>query len=136
MTRPARSQEAPTRVRRTRINGRNVLTVTGKEDGYVYRIVNDTGDRIASLMQDGYELVDSKSVSVGDRRIDNPGAEGSKAQVSIGGGNKAYVMRIRQEWYDEDQKTKAEYVNELERSIKQSASTAADYGKLEIKTGS
>ena len=35
------------RVKRTPINGRNILNVTGKEPGYEYRFVNDVGDRVA-----------------------------------------------------------------------------------------
>ena len=41
------------RVTRTPISGRNVLTVQGKEPGYVYRIVNDSGDRIAQFQAAG-----------------------------------------------------------------------------------
>ncbi len=124
-----------TRVKRTPINGRNVLTVTGKEPGYVYRIVNDSGDRIKQFEEAGYELVDASTVKVGDRRVDVGKAEGSKAQVSVGGGQKAFVMRIREDWYKEDQLAKQGHVNELEKSIK-NPSGKADYGQVEIREGS
>lgn len=127
------SASAPAK-RRTPINGRNVLTVEGKEPGYVYRIVNDTGDRVQQFLEAGYELVDAKSVRVGDRRVDKVTSEGSKAQVSVGGGDKAIVMRIKEEWYKEDQTAKQEHVNRLEETIKQTAGKA-DYGKLTISTG-
>ncbi len=133
MSRTSTSQVA--RVKRTPISGRNVLTVQGKEPGYEYRIVNDSGDRIAQFLDAGYELVDAKTVTVGDKRINQATAEGSKAQVAVGKGEKAFVMRIKQEWYNEDQQTKQAYINQLEQSIKQQASTSADYGKLTIKTG-
>ena len=46
------------RPRRTSINGvRNVLSVTGTEPGFVYRFVNDTGDRVAQFQEAGYEIV-------------------------------------------------------------------------------
>lgn len=118
------------RAKRTPINGRNVLTVTGKDPAYVYRIVNDAGDRIAAFKDAGYELVDSKSVRIGDRRLDTPTAEGSKAQVSVGGGQKAFVMRIPKEWYEEDQKAKQVHVDALEQSIKQDA-----LSKNDLRTG-
>lgn len=133
MSRTSTSQVA--RVKRTPISGRNVLTVQGKEPGYVYRIVNDAGDRIAQFLDAGYELVAADKVQVGDKRINRTTAEGSNAQVSVGKGEKAFVMRIKEEWYNEDQLAKQARINELEQSIKQQASLSADYGKLSIKTG-
>lgn len=131
------TRETATRVsrpKRTPINGRNVLTVTGKDPNYVYRIVNDVGDRIA-LFKAGYELVDSDSVKVGDRRVNVASAEGSKAQVSVDReGTKAFVMRIPKEWYEEDQKAKQSQVDELEQSIKKDALSKNELqsGKMEI----
>ena len=126
-----------TRTKRTPVNGRNVLTVTGKEPGYVYRVVNMTGDRVNQFLDAGYELVDSKDVRVGDRRVDAATPEGSQAQVVVnkGDGQKAVVMRIKQEWYDEDQKLKAEEVKKLEQSITQNLAGKADYGQVKIGQG-
>ena len=77
------------REKRTPINGtRNILTIRGQEPGYRYRIVNDDGDRIPMLQEQGYELVQDASITVGDRRIANPTKEGSPVQVSVGGGQK------------------------------------------------
>lgn len=122
------------RPRRTPINGRNILTVSGKEPGYQYRIVNDEGDRIQQFLDAGYELVSADSVRVGDKRVNAATPEGSKAQVSVGkDGKKAFVMRIKDEFYKEDQQRKQAYVDELEQSIKQSASKAADYGSVKIE---
>lgn len=123
------------RTKRTPISGRNVLTVVGKKPGYTYRIVNDAGDRIAQFLDAGYELVDASEITVGDRRVGQGSPEGSKAQVSVGPGQKAFVMRIKDEYYQEDQVAKQEHVNRLEQSIKQTAAEKADYGKLEIKNG-
>jgi hypothetical protein len=123
------------RPQRTPINGRNILTVSGKDPNYVYRIVNAVGDRIQQFEEAGYELVDNKDVKVGDRRVNNSSAEGSKAMVSVDKqGTKAYVMRIRKEWYEEDQLAKQAQVNDLEQSIKKDALANNDLrsGKLEI----
>ncbi len=125
---------ATQRPSRTPISGRNVLTVNGKEPGYSYRVVNDNGDRIAQFLDAGYELVDASTITVGDKRVNAATAEGSKAQVSVGKGDKAYVMRIKQDWFDEDQKAKQARVNELEESIKQKSGNA-DYGTVKIGTG-
>lgn len=121
------------RTRRTPINGtRNRLSVRGKEPGYVYRIVNDTEDRITSLQEMGYEMVTDSNVSVGDKRIANPSQEGSPVKVSVGLGTQAYVMRQKQEFFDEDQAAKAARNNELEAGMKKDAAAAGFYGKLDI----
>ena len=105
------ARETATRVerpKRTPINGRNILTVSGKDPNYVYRIVNDVGDRIEIFKERGWELVEAKDVRIGDRRVEGAGALGSKAQASVDKtGTKAFLMRIKNEWYEEDQADKA-----------------------------
>jgi hypothetical protein len=125
-----------TRPKRTPIGQRNVLSVSGKEEGYVYRIVNDTADRIQQFIDAGYELVDAGAVRVGDKRVNTATPEGTKAQVSVGKGDKAFVMRIKDEYFKEDQAAKAAEINRLEQTMKQKASGTADYGALDIKRGS
>lgn len=135
MSRTANSASA--RPKRTPINSRNVLTVKGKEPGYEYRIVNDLGDRVEMFKDAGWELVDNKDVTVGDRRIERTSAEGSKAQVSVGGGTKAFVMRIPKEYYDEDQKAKQDQIDALEQSMKNQVLSGNDLkdGKFETTRG-
>lgn len=119
------------RTQRTPIGQRNVLTVAGKDPNYVYRIVNDSGDRIQMFLEAGYELVSDSDVRVGDKRVNKGSAEGSVSQVSVGQGQKAMVMRIKKEWYDEDQTAKQRQVDQLEATIKEKALDGT-YGKLEI----
>ena len=121
------------RTRRTPLDTRNVLTVAGKDPNYHYRIVNDTGDRVQEMIERGYELVTDKSIRVGDRRIDVPTAEGSPVKVSVGSGTSGYVMRIKNEWFEEDQKLKAQKVRELEETMLTEARQKGDYGKIEVK---
>lgn len=123
------------RPKRTPISGRNILTVKGKEPGYEYRIVNDAGDRIEMFKDAGWELVDSKDVTVGDRRVDRTTSEGSKAQVSVGQGTKAFVMRIPKEYYDEDQAAKNKQIDALEESMKKQALSGSDYGDIKTTRG-
>ena len=113
----ATQASASARPRRTPIGTRNILTVSGKKDGYHYRIVNDQGDRIQEFIDNGWELVPANEVRVGDKRINQAKPEGSNAQVSVGGGDKAFVMRIKQEWYDEDQAAKLAHNKEIMRSL-------------------
>lgn len=120
------------RTRRSPLSRKNILTVSGKEPGYVYRVVNDTEDRVADLTEQGYEVVSSNKVSVGDKRVSKATPEGSVMSVSVGGGKKGIIMRIRQDYYDEDQKAKQDYVAETERATKQKALDGT-YGKLETR---
>ena len=121
------------KARRTSISGgRNILTVSGKDPAYEYRIVNDDGDRVSQFEEMGYEVVKDQNITVGDRRIANPTKEGSPVQISVGGGTKAYVMRIKKEWYDEDQAAKAKRIEESEKGMLQDARTQADYGKVSL----
>jgi ribosomal protein L14 len=92
--------------------------------------VNDTDDRIQTFQEMGYELVTDTNVSVGDKRVASPSKEGTPSKVSVGQGVQAYVMRQKQEFYDEDQKTKQVQVNELESSMKQSAKNEGFYGEI------
>lgn len=125
------------RVRRTPVGQKNVLTVAGKEPGYEYRFVNADGDRVQEFLDNGWELVEKKEVRIGDKRLNAPsGSEGSTAVASVGGGMKAYLLRIREDWYKEDQAAKQEHVNRLEQGTKQDALNGTDYGKLEITRGS
>lgn len=120
------------RVRRTPLNGRNVLTVSGKEPGYEYRIVNDNGGRVQAFLDNGWETVEMKDVRIGDKRLGAPtSAEGTVATAAVGQGMQAYVLRIRKEWYDEDQQAKQEQINQIEAATKEKA-LDGNYGELKI----
>ena len=119
------------RTQRVPVGTRNVLTVMGKDPNYENRIINDSGDRVQEFLDAGYELVQKDSVRVGDKRVNSTTAEGSVAQLSVGQGQKGYVVRIKKEWYDEDQAKKQARVNELESATKAKALDGT-YGKLEI----
>jgi len=119
------------RVRRTPLTRKNVLTVSGKDPDFVYRVVNDKEDRVTELSEIGYEVVTDDKVQVGDKRVSKASTEGTVKRVNVGKGEKGVVMRIRKDWYEEDQKAKQEYVNETERATKQKA-LDGNYGKLEI----
>jgi hypothetical protein len=119
------------RVQRTPIGKRNVLTVAGKDANYEYRIINDSGDRVQEFLEAGYELVKEDSVKVGDKRVNKASAEGSVSQISVGQGQKAFVVRIKKEWYQEDQKAKQDQVDLQEKATKSKALDGT-YGKLEI----
>lgn len=119
------------RVSRTPIGQRNVLTVKGKDPNFVYRIVNDVDDRVTQFQEAGYELVSDDSVKVGDKRVNATTSMGSHKQLSVGQGTKAVVMRIKREWYEEDQAAKLGHVAEIEAATRAKALDGT-YGKLEL----
>jgi len=125
------SNTKTTRPQRTPLANRSVLSVKGKEPGYEYRIVNDVGDRVDMFKEQGYEVVEDNSVQIGDRRVARPSKEGSPVQVSVGGGTKAYLMRQKADWYQEDQNTKETRLKELEGAMRTDA-TKGMYGTIKI----
>lgn len=131
MTKETIAKSPRGRTTRSPIGTRNVLTVKGKNPEYEYRIVNDTGDRIAMFEEAGYEFVPADEVQIGDKRVSKATPEGTNAQVAVGNGMKAYLMRIRKEWYHEDQTTKQAKIDELERTMKQKA-LDGNYGNFDI----
>jgi len=132
MTQKEAISKAPaSRVTRVPVSSRNILTVKGKDPNYEYRVVNDTDDRIAQFLEGGYELVEDESTDVGDKRLSQGTSVGSKKIFSVGQGTKGYLMRIRKEWYEEDQAKKQGFVNQQEASIKEKA-LDGNYGKLDI----
>ena len=120
------------RTQRTPLANRSVLGIKGKEPGYVYRIVNDTGDRVASFQEQGYEIVTDSSITIGDRRVGKASADGSPVQVAVGNGIDGYLMRIKEEYYKEDQAYKEQKLSELEQSMRKEAKGISDYRNLKI----
>lgn len=106
------------RVRRTAIGTRNRLSVKDQDPNYQYRIVNVTDDRVEQFIEQGYEIVNT---SVGDKRVDAGTPIGSTAQISVGNGTKAVVMRQRKDFYKEDQDAKQAQIDELEATMNNTA---------------
>ena len=120
---------------RAAINGRrNKLSVKGGDPNYVYRIVNDVDDRVNDLKERGYEF-ETNNVQVGDKRVATPKQEGSPVKMSVGGGIQAYLMKIKKEWYEEDQLAKNQIVNETEEAIRANPTQDGNYGKVDILFG-
>lgn len=120
------------RVARKPLNQRGPQAISGDKDvEAVYRFVNDTGSRIHNFQAAGYELVTGDELSVGDNRVSDASDLGSAKRVISNDGTTSYLMKIKKEWYDEDQKTKAAALAEQEAAMKREA-TSGMYGKLNI----
>lgn len=112
VNRPDRSK--PTR---TPLGARNVLTFRGLEKGFTYRIINDQDDRLVRAQEAGYEFVTSDE-KLGDKKVAEATKIGSKVQKQVGGGVTGYLMRIKDEWYQEDQESKQAKISSMENAMK------------------
>lgn len=126
------AQARTERVQRTPVSGyRSVLTYSNKEPGYVYRFVNDYEGRIQVFLNAGYELVPTGEGQVGDKRVGTATDMGTIVSRPAGGGITSYLMRIKQEWYDEDQQVKLAHIKQMEQDMAdQKGSFVNGYGKV------
>ena len=123
---------ADKRVTRKSLFQRGPQSILGEKDpNYVYRFVNDTGSRVANFQSAGYEFVEDKDLVVGDSRVFDPSDVGSAKRVTSNDGTTSYLMRIKKEYYEEDQAAKAALVNETEQAMKRDASQGM-YGSIKV----
>ena len=107
---PTAAEDGTTRKRRNVFNGTEAkISVRTQIDGYHLHVFTDKGGRIQSAMDNGYEFVRpdevggvsenvvSRNGDLGERirYLVNPRAEGTEQY--------GYLMKIRQEWHEEDQ---------------------------------
>ena len=107
---PTPALNGTTRKKRNVFNGTEAkISVQQQIDGYHLHVFTDTGGRIQQAMDNGYEFVTpdevggvsenvvSRNGDLGERirYLVNPRAEGTEQY--------GYLMKIRQEWYEEDQ---------------------------------
>ena len=126
------SVERGERPRRGVFNGTvGKLTVNREIPGYHMHIFNDTAGRIEEALSTGYEFVSpdeiggtasgvvSRNTDLGDKvRFLVGAAEG-------GGGLYAYLMKIPQEWYDEDQAEQQQVSDRVDHAIRSGQNTKA-----------
>jgi len=103
---------------------RRKMSFDNQEEGYVYRWVNDNRLRLTEAQEAGYEFVDASGGSVGDPDVANEGGQSIDSRTGKNVGVKedgsplrAYLMRIKKDWYEEDQAEKQARVDDLETAI-------------------
>lgn len=100
---------------------RDILTVRGKDPNYVYRWVSDVsedGSRIWKFKQAGYTHVEVSEIKgVGQDRVKKVEGLGSIVCQPTGGSNYSFLMKIRKEFYEEDQARKAEDLDAIEQEM-------------------
>jgi hypothetical protein len=90
--------------------------------GYKSRWMNDDAGRIQMALQGGYEFVTPEEApTFGDPDIDNVNRDLGARVSRVGDkstGKRMYLMKIKKEFYEEDQKAKTAKVEEADRLIK------------------
>lgn len=115
----------PKRPRKGAFNGtEGKLNVNGSIPGYHMHILNDYPGRIDTALSNGYEFVtpdeiDGVGVNVVSRNTDI----GDKIRFLVGKNDQglplyAYLMKIRQEWYDEDLREQQQKVDVIDDAIR------------------
>lgn len=111
----------------------NLLTVEGKEDGFVYRWVNDRGTRVDFMKRRGYEVVEDDNIIVGAASPVKQTGSGISVTVDKKDGGQAILMRQRQDWYDEDQEAKREIDRQKEAALFRQDEKSGNYGTVKAE---
>lgn len=121
------------RPKRVAVGMRPKLSVVGKDPNYEYRIVNDYPGRVSGFKQDGWTLCTNSEVDTGSFRAEEASDEGSLATFVVDGGTglKAYVMKIRKDWFLQDQQAHEENLREMEKAL-QPNNNDGGYGSIKI----
>lgn len=120
------------RTTRTPIGVRNRMGASNKDPNYEYRFVTDKDGRVEQMQEYGWELAVGNE-NVGVSRLSVPSAEGSVKSVHVGNGDKAILMRIPKEYYEEDQRAKQILINEKENQIVNKKEDG-QYGSIKLET--
>jgi len=109
--RPDRSER-----KRVPLSQRNRISFP-QEEGYHYHLINDKDGRLQKAIDGGYEFVESDK-NLGDPIVGTAKKMGKNVSMPVGNGTTGYLMRIKNEWYDEDQKAKQKLVDDSEKAMK------------------
>lgn len=121
-----------TRKKRGTFNGtEGKLAVAHLIDGYHLHILNDTPGRITQALDSGYEFVTSEEVGgATNNNVTNRNTDlGDKVRFLVGHNDQGnelfgYLMKIPQEWYDEDQQLLQSRNDKVDNAIRSGKVTA------------
>lgn len=117
---------------------RRKLSWGHKDPNFVYRVIHNRPgkpNRVNEALAAGYEFVEDNR-HMGDTDVSNEmgGSTDSKVTHIVGDDDRGnpmtgYLMRIRKEFYEEDQKKKMEIVDERERQMIRGVDTQGQPGR-------
>lgn len=120
------------RTTRTPVGVRARLSAKNKDPEFEYRFVTDKEGRVEMFKDAGWEVA-TGAEDVSNARLSQPSAVGTAKEVHVGNGDKAVLMKIKREWYDEDQRTKQELTNEKENAQFRVNEDEGQYGNIRTK---
>jgi len=137
--RDAEQEDAPmsatppvVRPKRKPLGRQDVLKYPGRP-GYVRRVVNDREDRIRRFEEAGYNIVQDADLVPGEKRAGDASQVGAPVSKQVGGGMRAYLMEIPEEWYNEDQAVKQGQVDAYEQEMQRTrGGVDGSYGDMKI----
>lgn len=109
LNRTAESRPTSERVRNVFNGTKAKLTVGRQIPGFHLHIFNDEPGRIQTALEGGWEFVHPDEVGGVGERVTSVNTDlGDKVRFLVGTGDNgdgayAYLLKIKQEWYDEDQ---------------------------------
>ena len=108
--------------------------------GFVTRWVNDVGGRLNQAQAGGWAFVDpEEATSLGASAVHDPNTSlGKQVRQVVSKGKDpifAYLMKIRKEFYDEDQKAKMDEIDEMEQGLIQGEAGGAKVGQTYLPPG-
>ena len=109
--RPDRSER-----KRVPMHKRNLISFNTDPD-YSYRLFNDKDGRLQRALEGGWELVESEA-NIGDPMVGKAKKLGKHVSMPVGNDTMGYLMRIKKEWYEDDQKEKQKLVDATESAMK------------------
>jgi hypothetical protein len=124
-TAPSPAVDGTTRKRRNVFNGTEAkLGVQTQIEGYHLHVFTDAGARIQTAMDSGYEFVRPEEVGgVSENVVSRNGDLGERIRYLVnpraeGTEQYGYLMKIRQEWYEEDQAELQAKNNRIDNAIR------------------
>jgi len=131
----ATRRQATPKTKRVPVSGNSdILTVQGKDDGFVYRWVNDTDSgRIEMFKAAGYETVDATDIEVGQSDVHQASNIGKIKTKNVGQGVTSILMRIDKKFYEEDQRNKEVNITSKVESLNEhTKDLAGKHGSITI----
>lgn len=118
------------------------LTIDHQIEGFHLHIFNDTPGRIANAISGGYTFVSPDEVGGTRENVVSRNTDiGDKVRFLVGRSEDgkepayAYLMKIKQDWYDEDQNSIQAKVNETDDAIRNGKATNNTEGFYTPKDG-
>ncbi len=131
------SKTEPRRKPRVPIGSRKVLNYP-KIPGYHTRVVTDRDDgRIQAFKDAGWEPVHDSDFRGDDQLVQDASPMGSTVGKPVGGGRHGVLMKLKDEYRQEDLAEKARKVDETEEGLRMRKNEApeGEYGSVSIEKG-